>query len=423
MRKILNFILLISSIYSFSQEKTTLIPFNKGDSWGFSDINRNIVIECEFDSVHFFNRNNLSKVFKNKLTGYINKKGDKIIPIRYNYCKPISNSLFIVQKENKYGIIDTLENYAIDLKFEEIRQLDSKFYLIKNKKLFGIYKLENEGFKLIIEPTFEKIEYIRYRKKFVCLKNNIEFIHDLDGKVIESRDLKIGGKVSEVKESEVAIQESEEAQSSSNKSEKYPQFIPIYNKGYKGLIIKTKSKGAKNYGAILRDTIHPIYDSINPKHWFNNCFVVKYKNKWGAIDRKGKTIIDMEYSDIDIKSMSFQSFRTKPYKQIFFVKKNDKWGVIGSTNKFRKFENKNEVLIPFKYDEIRKNVNTSFLIVKLENKYGVILSENLKLITEIKYSNIKNTYNTVDKFILINTIDENGKILFVGQNGVEFFED
>ncbi|GAB3640172.1 WG repeat-containing protein [Spirosoma arcticum] len=63
-------------------EEPFLIPYRKGDKWGFCDRNKNIVIDCVYFLVEPFEEG-LAVVVKNDRYGHIDKKGQVVISIVY----------------------------------------------------------------------------------------------------------------------------------------------------------------------------------------------------------------------------------------------------------------------------------------------------------------------------------------------------
>lgn len=415
MKLLLVYFLLIVSQLAFSQTDETLVPYKKGNYWGFSDIHGQIKITPQFDTVDFFTSAHIAEVRKHSLIGYINKSGKILVPTQYHSSKNASNSLYIVEKDKKVGIIDTLGTYKLALQFDSISQLNNRFFVVGLQGHFGIYELKNNTFERVIKILYDTIKLESYPDQFVCKLKDVVYTFNLSGARINNS--KATGEPRVIKEFGM-----DQLVSELSKGAEYPMFISYEVNGKKGLIVKTKSQYIRDKGKILSDTIHPIYDSINPKQWFSNCYVVKYKDKWGAIDLKGSTIIEFEYSAIDVNSMEFQSYVAKKYRQVFVVKKGDYWGLIGNVNAFQQWGNPFEVMVPFNYDGIELS-NQNFYVVKAQNKFGVLWTSDLKLITPIKYVHIKSTYNRVDDFILIHVLDDKGRTLYVGENGVEFFED
>jgi hypothetical protein len=60
-----------------------LIPYRKGDKWGYVDRNKKIVIPVKYDYADVF-REGLGKVMLNKKTGFVDKNGNEVIEIKYD---------------------------------------------------------------------------------------------------------------------------------------------------------------------------------------------------------------------------------------------------------------------------------------------------------------------------------------------------
>lgn len=70
--------------HSFGQD---LIPFRKGDKWGFSTVDKKIVIAPKYEAVDWFSEG-LAAVKSNGKWGYINADGKLIITNKYTVAKP-----------------------------------------------------------------------------------------------------------------------------------------------------------------------------------------------------------------------------------------------------------------------------------------------------------------------------------------------
>ena len=79
---------------------------------------------------NFFNvENDFSWHYKEKRTGYvlkqglwgfINKKGEEVIPFEYDYVTNFNQGVSFVQKEGKWGAIDTTGELIVPIKFSFI---------------------------------------------------------------------------------------------------------------------------------------------------------------------------------------------------------------------------------------------------------------------------------------------------------------
>lgn len=100
-----------------------LIPYRKGKKWGFSDVNKKLVIEPKYDSAEPFS-DGLARVEVKGRIGFIDKKGNEVIPVQYRV--PInfgffSDGLAEVALEGNYGYID--RNGTVVIPFKYLRAL------------------------------------------------------------------------------------------------------------------------------------------------------------------------------------------------------------------------------------------------------------------------------------------------------------
>lgn len=85
-----------------------LIPFRKGDKWGYCNRNKEVTIPCQYDYAGLFSEG-LAVVRLNKKYGFIDKKGKEVIPITYDYAYDFSEGLAEVGLINKKGYIKIIK--------------------------------------------------------------------------------------------------------------------------------------------------------------------------------------------------------------------------------------------------------------------------------------------------------------------------
>jgi outer membrane protein assembly factor BamD (BamD/ComL family) len=143
-----------------------LIPYRKGNLWGYCDKEKNFYIQPQYDTVGFFIHN----VAITKKTGdyvLINKIGEAITHNSYDYMDgKFCYGMMRVKKNNLWGFVDTLGQEIVPLKYSAISTFDSGFakvYVVEefNEKLnpLGIYYETSETYivnKQNKNPFFEK---------------------------------------------------------------------------------------------------------------------------------------------------------------------------------------------------------------------------------------------------------------------------
>jgi WG containing repeat len=94
--------------------QTDLIPFRKGNLWGFSKPDKTIVIPCQYDEVHFF-ANHKALVRKGLKYGLINDAGKEIVPCQYYNPIEFHEGLAKVAKSNCTisGKLKTIDSLAL----------------------------------------------------------------------------------------------------------------------------------------------------------------------------------------------------------------------------------------------------------------------------------------------------------------------
>lgn len=80
----------------------SLIPYRKGDLWGYATMDRSIVIAPQFQEAQLFYEG-YAVVKKNDRFGYINKAGKVVIPATYFAAKPFRFGYYAVSGDNKPG--------------------------------------------------------------------------------------------------------------------------------------------------------------------------------------------------------------------------------------------------------------------------------------------------------------------------------
>lgn len=91
-----------------------LIPYRKGDKWGFCDKNKKVIISCLYDSVKPFS-DGLAAVEICERWGFVNKFGHIIIPFKYEDVGLFSEQLAAVKYDEKWGFINCEGSIQIDI--------------------------------------------------------------------------------------------------------------------------------------------------------------------------------------------------------------------------------------------------------------------------------------------------------------------
>lgn len=398
--KVSNLISLTNKIIN----ENILIPYRKGDKWGFCTPDKKIMIECQYDYVHFF-EGNLAEVFLNNKNYFIDRNGKNILkeskneelfnfkneydevyawfPNGKKKCNnyEITNGLVAVKKNNKFGFVNLRNNIIIPFDYD----WDSQYNFLNLNNLFPNFK--------------DGIVFLKKDNKWGAIDSNgkieIPFIYNSYG----FHDL-----------IDFTVEEG---------------FIDNF------INIKFNDK----WGIIDRNgkTIIPFeYDMCY--HFFEDLAVVKLNNKYGVIDKKNRLIVPLIYDKIS----NFKGGVAK-------VENNSKYGLI---------DNKGNLIVDLKYDILREyylielgyillgnnrevgviDINGEIVIdliyedisplnnfrfyVKKNNKWGIIDKNNILLI-DFKYDNIEGWKNNNYRRVW----NEKKLLGYIDENGTEFWED
>lgn len=152
-----------------------LIPFRKGEKWGFSDCNKNIKIPCIYESVEPFYEGFAEVSFGYNKLGIIDEFGEVVVPLEYQYVSLAKNeSIFVVQNEhNNYGLYKN-GDLMFDVIYDYISTSNNFITLRTNGKwlvsnLFGEIQIFNEEMKSYGNLYGNSQNSPRYLSKNICI--------------------------------------------------------------------------------------------------------------------------------------------------------------------------------------------------------------------------------------------------------------
>lgn len=354
-----------------------LIPYRKGDKWGFCNPYKKIIIECKFDYVNFF-EGHFADVTINKKKYLIDRNGtytkkepkniksfkfknqyDEVEGRNFNGKKiknyHISNGMVAVKKKNKFGFVNLRNEIIIPFDYDWDANCvfllslypfpifkDGVVFLKKNSKWGAI---DTNG-KIIVPFIYDSYGFhdlidFRPSEGFVDNFVNVKFkgkwgIIDRNGKTIIPLEYEMCYNFYE----NLAIVKLNNKYGVIDKNNK--QIIPlIYDEisNFKGGLFEIKINN--KYGLIDRAgnlVVDPIYDYLNNDMDY---IIVGQYGKRGVIDFNGKLIIDLMYEDVAV----FKQDEDILKGSCFFVKNHNKWGIVDLNN---------NLLVDFKYDDIER---------------------------------------------------------------------
>jgi hypothetical protein len=170
-------------VYDFENNYAVFRTFD--NKMGVIDSTEKIVIRPVFSFI--YNKKELQNLFEvgneinNKFKrGFIDLKGNVKIPIIYDDVFYIEKGLIRVSKDNKFGVIDTLNNIILPTKFDYI-STDNNLIIAEIKGLNNLFDYQG---KQISNLQFTEISNFSNNKAIIAFQNKSNSIIDNIGNIV-----------------------------------------------------------------------------------------------------------------------------------------------------------------------------------------------------------------------------------------------
>ena len=304
----------------------------------------------------------------------------------YSAIKPVSEGLFAVKRNNRWGFMNRIGNEVIHCVFDRVTPFDSGKSIVVFHNEQGV--IDKKGDWLIL-PEKKEIAiindtlYLEKTKKITWLKG---FDHDLiyfTEKELILNDTYLEEKIDSVNTWLVSFKGIIFSKFSAGITEhiNFNDSLYILKNEGDASIISNSGRTYIPFG---------IYDDIDPPA--EGLFRIKYQGFYGFSDLSGKLRVANRYEAV-------KSFR----EGLAAVKIRGKWGFI---------DNREILIVQPLYDETGAFTN-GMCIVRQETKWGIINAQG-KLIQQVKSDQIKESINGLwisEKDGLYGLIDHYGKTL------------
>lgn len=419
---------------------TVLIPYRSGNYWGYSDENKNIVIDVQYKEAEPFydgfavartDKENLlidvtGKVIESSRIGYyrqpfvngwtkmngkyISKTGKMIDISKYFSVGDFHDGLAFVMKGNYSGYIDTTGTEVIPLKYtNDIVDFKDGISCVRlNGKRGFIDKTGKTVIPFIFDFCFDFYNDLAYVEKdnkcgFIDRKGNIviPYKYDFVEYGFNQAGLAIVG-IKDNKVGELKYGLIDKTGKEINKFEYTSIGDPFYTTDiefYDGLIPAEKNKkwGYLNTKGEL--VIPNKYDSVSS--FVNGKAIVKIGKTYAFIDKTGKEILLNKYNTV--KSID---------DGMSLVVVNNKYGVIDINGK--------EIITP-SFDFIEGFSIEGLSLAKIEKKYGYINKKG-NIVIPFKYDFAESFDNGIAKVLLNDMVNLKSNWGYISKTGVEYWE-
>ena len=328
------FSFLFLSTFVLSNILPKLIPYRKGDKWGYCDSTKKIIVPCRFTSVGtlengigvifsgqkfgFVDSNgkisheaefeydhhrsfgsfegNFIRLKKNGKCGLMNRHLKWVIPPVFDYLEFFSSNKIYADSGNVVGYLDTTGKVLFPFLYNSVYEDSNGFYVVSKKGKCGVIKA---GGKVIIPFKYDQVSYAG--EGIYCVtKDSIpgksyprySGLMDTMGKEIRPIQFRhLGG----------------------------------FSSGLEPVSFNGKKWGyIDRVGKLVIDTI---YDNAGGFS-FNRAYVQK-DGRYGYIDPNGKLITELKYFTWNLKLDRGEAFKNG----FAIVECKGKWGVIDTSGK------------------------------------------------------------------------------------------
>jgi|GEM_PF-6139266 len=369
----INLIILLFIFGSFIPDFTaqSLKPFwCPGNKYGFINEKGDTVVPCKYDYTRPFS-NGLAIVSLHHKYGIIDGTGKEIILLKYDRIEEFSKDLAIVQLNNKYGIIDLTGKEILPLDNDLItRFAGMDFYVFQKDKKYGV--LDGNNAKIITAPVYDHVEVlhglmsVRIGNKYGVVNPKgeevLKVIYD-SVKITAPNTILAGNN---------GLYGFMDAQGETRLPIKYQGILPNYRWKYnakmdKNIRLAVKENGKWGFLNSKNEPVIPLkYEQVG--NFCEEMARVRLNDKWGYINRSGKNIIAHQFDDAEDFSES-----------LAIVGKNT-----SSENlKYAFIDKKGNPVTEFKYD-YAESFYYGTARVEINGKQG-IMDKNGKEIVELKY--------------------------------------
>ncbi len=119
-------------------------PAREGNLWGYIDSAGKVRVPFKYEWVDTNFYDGLASVALNDKLGFINKRGELVIPCIYDEADHFHSTLSVVKKGNMCGIISSLHQTIVPFEYQEISNFSEGMAVIEKNNKFGYISLLGE---------------------------------------------------------------------------------------------------------------------------------------------------------------------------------------------------------------------------------------------------------------------------------------
>jgi hypothetical protein len=331
------------------------------DAYTLLDTLGNELFPAKFDYIHNTGYDLLEAGIevKNKMKrGYINKNGDIIIPLQYDYVYMPNADFAIVEQNGKVGLLNKNNQIIVPITYDYITDANNNRFIVQRSGMYAFYT--NTG-KPVTDFAFKDVERFYDEVASVVYPNNSSSLIDTNGRLLFTPITKTA--------------------------------IKNTNKYFATILNTTTQK----YGVIDRNGKSVIPTQYNGIELLDSISIVEKNKKVGILSNNGQLITPLVYDAI---------YQERGMTNRFYAKKDPLYGIIDKDN--------NEI-IPAEYAFVKLFLKDYFVVKKSDTVFGIknangaiVIPEDYNFITE---SDDKVFCTKNNQCLILNVLDTNNNIL------------
>lgn len=375
--------------------KLVLFPYQSTDFSGFIDTKGKFVILPVYDAVTDF-KEGLSVVTKNDSVFFINKKNQNPFNKIYSDALVFNNGIAAV-KENNYWHFINRQGQSISKFYDEINELTEDVYVVKKEGKYGT--LDPFG-QVIIEPKFDKLGDFKNGFAYYVDKGNYGFV----SKIGNTHKAEFEW-ISDFNGSQIAIFQQNNKYGLVNNfgikilEAKYDQILKT-NSTHFIVVVGGQYGFFSSSGCFLSPISYDFIKEKSPDYYTNgNLLRLIKKGEQAFVDENGRVNINYgAYQEINFAA-----------NDLILVKQKNKYGYV---------DRKLNLVIPYKY-QTASDFSDSLALVRYKDQNSIINNEGTEVFSSsaeiVKIS--KHYYLVNDD--LQSLIDRLGEMLYSDISSVQ----
>ncbi len=339
-------------------------PFLRDGKLGFVNANGRIVTPPQYDFVNDFSEG-LALVADSTHVGYIDFEGRTVVPLIYDEGSDFHTGLAIVEKGQRFGVVDHRGNLIVPVSYDAIEWANEGFISVEKDGIFTyLNRRGKDGFGknfTAAEPFFKGSAIVGVGDEKGVIDTAGNWV--IKPEFLDLQRLSNGNYIAKTPAGYTVLDASGAACSKG-------QYDFIGGEGDGRIIIE--NGGRFGYADLNAEVcIAPrfsIYPGYTRRAAFENGYAqVRYRGKFGLIDKRGKRIFSCLYDSIG----SLKNFPVA-------CKRNGKWGYVRRNS---------TQAIPYIYD-VAKPFDKQLAVVAKNGKFGLI-AEGGHLLAPLQYEHLE----------------------------------